>query len=360
MSTEQVLLGIDENGLGPILGPLLVTGVAASVSEAGAALVTKRTRGGLRARLGDSKRIVAFGDTAQGEAWARALFASLGHEAATPSDLLSLALLDGPRAFRALCPRDHHHQCWSAEAEAFLAPEAMVKKARKDIERLARRGIVLSWVRSVVVCTKQLNEESRRGVSRFDTDLHAMERLILAARDASPDRMQVTCGKVGGYNRYDERFRLLDQHLRATVHESRARSTYTLPHIGDISFVRDAEDAHMLVALASLVGKYFRDLFMARVVRYHRAEQPELPEVSGYHDPITRRFIAASALVRKSRAHPDDCFARIKVVVETPEKREKPDKKEPPRAGKAKVAAKATRAASGSPQRSRGARPRAD
>ena len=310
----RVLLGIDENGLGPILGPLLVTGVAATVSDSGAAIVTKKTRGGLRARLGDSKRIVSFGDTAQGEAWARAIFASLGHEVATPSALLDLALLNGRASFRSLCPKGHKEQCWPKEPEAFAAPQEMLKKAHKDIEQLARRGIALSWARSVIVCTKQLNTESRNGLSRFDTDLLAMEQLIMAARDSSATYMHVTCGKVGGYNRYDPHFRLLSKHLRTTVLESRAHSTYAVPHVGEISFVRDAEDAHMLVALASLIGKYFRDLFMARVVRYQQRSLPDLPDVSGYHDPITRRFIEASSLVRKRQKLPDDCFVRIKMV----------------------------------------------
>ena len=70
----------------------------------------------------------------------------------------------------------------------------------------------------------------------------------------------------------------------------------------------------MLVALASLIGKYFRDLFMARVVRYQQRSLPDLPDVSGYHDPITRRFIEASSLVRKRQKLPDDCFVRIKMV----------------------------------------------
>lgn len=315
----QVFLGIDENGLGPILGPLLVTGVAAQVSDAGAAIVTKKTRGGLRARLGDSKRIVSFGDTTQGEAWARALFASLGHDVSTPTALLDLALLNGQSTFRSLCPKGHKEQCWPKQPESFTAPPEMLKKALKDIERLARRGIALSWARSVIVCTKQLNAESRNGFSRFDTDLLAMEQLIVAARDSSAKYMHVTCGKVGGYNRYDAHFRLLSKHLRTTVLESRAHSTYAVPHVGQISFVRDAEDAHMLVALASLIGKYFRDLFMARVVRYQQKHLPDLPDVSGYHDPITRRFIEASSLVRKREKLPDDCFTRIKMVVKEEE-----------------------------------------
>jgi hypothetical protein len=61
--------------------------------------------------------------------------------------------------------------------------------------------------------------------------------------------------------------------------------------------------------MASLVGKWVRDVLMARIVRYHRAGDPELPDASGYHDPVTTRFIDATRLSR-DRGLPDDCFER--------------------------------------------------
>ena len=66
------------------------------------------------------------------------------------------------------------------------------------------------------------------------------------------------------------------------------------------------------MALASLVGKWVRDLLMTRIVRYHRADVPELPMASGYHDPVTTRFIEATALSRKRRRLPDVCFERAR------------------------------------------------
>jgi hypothetical protein len=62
--------------------------------------------------------------------------------------------------------------------------------------------------------------------------------------------------------------------------------------------------------MASLVGKWVRDLFMSRIVRYHRALDPGLPDASGYHDPVTTRFVEATRLTRKKRVLPDDCFER--------------------------------------------------
>jgi hypothetical protein len=65
--------------------------------------------------------------------------------------------------------------------------------------------------------------------------------------------------------------------------------------------------------MASLVGKWVRDLLMARVTRYHRAYDPDLPDASGYHDPVTARFVAASALARKRRGIADACFERERI-----------------------------------------------
>jgi hypothetical protein len=62
--------------------------------------------------------------------------------------------------------------------------------------------------------------------------------------------------------------------------------------------------------MASLVGKWVRDLLMRRIVRYHQSAVPDLPEASGYHDPVTTRFIEATALTRKKAKIDDECFVR--------------------------------------------------
>ena len=49
---------------------------------------------------------------------------------------------------------------------------------------------------------------------------------------------------------------------------------------------------------------------MDRVVRYHREVDDSLPAASGYHDPVTTRFIQATELTRKKRGLPDACFER--------------------------------------------------
>jgi ribonuclease HII len=308
MSGDVVEVGIDENGLGPRLGPLIVTAVAARVHASAtsrrAALL--RPRGRLRERIGDSKDLISFGDSALGEAWARVLS---GIDEGPDAVVAALAV-DARTKLREPCPDDHAAQCWNTEGEGWEAPAELSATLRADRARLERRGLEILGAHVAIVCTRRLNESAARGVSRFEVDLHAMERLMLHVRDLHGTEIDATCGKVGGYHSYPAVFGPLSGRLVAVVEEGRARSEYSLPGLGRVAFVRDADASHLLVSLASLVGKWVRDLLTRRVTRYHRAHEPSLPEASGYHDPITARFVAASALSRRARGVPDDCFER--------------------------------------------------
>lgn len=318
MSDESALddgplrIGIDENGLGPRLGPLVVTAVVAHASGDGHVRAESRPRGAIRARLGDSKRLVAFGDTALGEAWARAIARRMGlpRDPESPDALVRALSLDAAEVLRAPCPTDHAEQCWSTGGEAFTAEPALVAQVERDLSRLESRGVDVRRAACVVTCTRRLNDGVGRGLTRFHLDLHAMERLVLDARERDGREVAALCGKVGGFDRYSPAFGPMAGRLHAIAEEGRKRSEYSFPGVGRVAFVRDADDKHLLVCMASLVGKWVRDLLMARIVRYHRAATPDVPDASGYHDPVTTRFVEATRLARKQRALPDDCFER--------------------------------------------------
>jgi ribonuclease HII len=308
-------VGIDENGLGPRLGPLVVTAILCRTTPEGARVANARPRGAIRARLDDSKKLVSYADSGLGEAWARAIAARTGKgaSAADPDALVHAIALDARDAMRAPCPTHHVGQCWDTHEERFGAEGALVAKVGKDLDKLASQGVEIVGVRVAVVCTKRLNEAVARGLSRFDVDLHTMERLVLAARaDAGVD-LFAACGKVGGFDRYAPSFGPLSGHLHTALVEGRARSEYRVLGVGNVAFVRDADQSHLLVCMASLVGKWVRDLLMRRIVRFHREAVPELPDASGYHDPVTTRFIDASALSRKARRLDDACFVRARL-----------------------------------------------
>lgn len=195
----------------------------------------------------------------------------------------------------------------------FAADEAAVAACAKDLDRLEARGLEVLRVRVAIVCVRRLNDAVDAGLSRFDVDLHTMERLTLAAREDAGADVYALCGKVGGFDFYGDRFGPLGGRLHTVLCEGRARSEYQLPGVGRLAFVRDADDTHLIIGLASLVGKWARDHLMRRVVRWHRSHVPDVPEASGYHDPVSSRFIAATSLVRKQLRVDSRCFERSSI-----------------------------------------------
>jgi ribonuclease HII len=312
-------IGADENGLGPRLGPMTVTAVLARVRPDAERVVHTKPRGGLAKRLGDSKGLVAYGDIALGEAWARVLVdrrAGKHERADGPDAVLDAFTLDSRAELTAPCPRHVKPQCWTFDDETFSEPEVvddLMRLLHKDLNRLAKRGVEIVAVRTVVVCTRRLNEAVDRGESRFVVDLHAMERLILAMREMAGREIDAVCGKVGGFGEYGKVFGPLAGRLHAIIEEGRACSAYKFPGIGEISFLRDGDASNILVGLASLVGKYIRELLMHRIVRHYQRGIDDLAGASGYHDPVTTQFILATDALRRKRKVPSTCFMREKI-----------------------------------------------
>jgi hypothetical protein len=322
-------VGVDENGLGPVLGPLLVTGVAFRFAGP--------RPDSLGALVGDSKALVSHDDSSLGEAWARAILSALGPEPKTPHDILERISMDGDDVLRAMCPegsgeRDHHpaSMCWPAMPETFTADEAMVRRCADLVRgwrgeqiggRFKRKQpLELVGLRASIVCASRLNAAAAEGRHRFIVDLHEMERIALRLHEeaGASGPLDAICGKVGGMASYGDYFGQLSNRLYAIEFEQRKLSAYRFPGLGRFAFLQDADASDPLVGLASLVGKYLRELLMGRIVRWmksvalpqHLGKQGIPEDASGYRDPNTKRFIAASELVRAHRGVPDRCFER--------------------------------------------------
>jgi ribonuclease HII len=303
-------LGIDENGLGPRLGPLVVTGVLAHLTPAGERRMREAPQLLLHERLDDSKALVDHRDVRLGEAWARALCLASGSEPCSPDELLGALSYRDRSWLRAPCPAAAREQCWSCDGEAFASAEADVARANDDLDALAHAGVQVRWVRSEVTCARRINEARAAGRGRLQLDLASMEQLVLAARQVAGAEILAVCGKVGGIRRYGPALERLGAGLHTVLEEGPACSSYRFAGVGEVRFVRDADGADPLVALASLVGKYVREVLMKRVVRFYRAAIPGLGDASGYNDPVTGRFVAATREARARMGVPDACFRR--------------------------------------------------
>jgi hypothetical protein len=196
--------------------------------------------------------------------------------------------------------------------EAFLADDELCARIVRHRAALEKRGIRLLAVKTSWLCTKHLNDQRERRLNRFTVDLHAMEALVLALREAAGEPVHATCGKVGGIGSYEKFFGPLSGRLRTVLEEGQGKSAYFFPGIGEVAFVRDADADNPLVSLASLVGKYVRELSMARITRFYPSRADEGVTASGYHDPVTQAFVERTALVRGRKKVPSTCFERAR------------------------------------------------
>jgi len=303
------VVGLDENGLGPRLGPLVATAVtleSPSYDRAGL------RRAGLRVGIGDSKAVSGFGRMARAESIVLALLERLHGACPTEADeLLRLVALDGLLPLRAPCPSRAAPQCWSVGISLPVFggdPEA----GHRALDRLERRRVRVRRACSAIACAGVLNGELRDDVSKLVIDLGLFERLILDARRAAGAEVTAYCGMVGGIRRYDGYFRHFDGTSVRVVGTDRARCAYHVDGLGDVVFEVHADDAHLPVALASMLGKYVRELAMERQNRFYRERDPVLPAPSGYHDPVTARFVERSAPLRRRLGIVSDCFERLR------------------------------------------------
>lgn len=322
------LVGVDENGLGARLGPLIVTGVRANVSEAGLARIRKGLGKKIRSDLDDSKVLVSNKDYRVGEAWARALVErTSGSTPETPDELFESLSLERSDERNRNCPPAALDQCSFRKNEPFVADDEILQRIRGHLETLASHGIELTGVRTYRICTGELNRLKRSGVNRFGADLHGMEKVVLSLapseKDAAP--MTATCGKVGGMAQYGRFFGPLAGRLHSVLGETQAESAYSFPGLGTLSFLRDADASDPLVMMASLVGKYVRELLMSRISRFYLdGDSAELP--SGYHDPVTGIFVAQTLPLRRSLNIIDSCFERERDVKDDGSSGTKPKK----------------------------------
>jgi ribonuclease HII len=264
------LVGIDEAGYGPTLGPLSVV-LAACDGDADAAL---RALG-----VADSKRVHDTGDLGALERIALPGARWLTGRALTTAGEL-FACLGEASADRAAVP-------WMAAAEALALPvrdggAAWMLPAAP--ERLDGR----------LLHPRHLNAARRAGINRAAAELDAV-RALLGALDPAL-AASVTCDRLGGRKFYGDLLqRAWPGRAIDTIEETPAACRYRCGAI-TVSFVVGGESASALTALASCIAKYARELHMLLLNRYFAGLKP----TAGYPQDAKRWLaeLPADALAR--------------------------------------------------------------
>ena len=306
----MLVMGVDENGLGPRLGPLVATSLTLQTPSYERASLCAR---GLRLGLTDSKQTGGFGKMGFAESVALALLART-RTAELPGSadaLLERIFPDVHRRLRARCPdAATAAQCWGVDLRLPVFGGDPGYGAQLLDRLIGRSQLRLVDVRSRVACAGMLNARLGDGKNKLDVDLELFEELIESCRDQHGAPALVVCGMIGGIRDYAARFQRFPAARVRALKGRRGQRRYGIEGVGEVRFEVDADARHLPVALASIVGKYVRELCMRRIGEFYQQSIPTLQLASGYHDPVTTRFIEATAPRRRRLRIAIDCFRR--------------------------------------------------
>jgi len=309
-----ILAGIDEAGLGPTLGPLVVCGVAFCVPDDRLhECLWKTLRGTCTRRLRGGGRRLIIADSKQ-----------VYHSGADPSRLAPLertalvmlaAAGQRPASWRALL--DHlspgttpllDRYPWYAGEDIALPIADGVGDLGTRANAVRRDGaehdVTLLGVFSEPVLEGQYNHLVR--ATRNKASIVAAAALRVADRILKLDpqaHVRLCVDRLGGRKHYREELStLLPGYDVRILEESDDRSAYRLTHasrVCEAEFAVEGESRHFPIALASMFSKYVRELFMHKFNAYWSQQVAGLRPTAGYFSDARRWLSDASAAMER-------------------------------------------------------------
>lgn len=294
-SESAIVVGIDEAGYGPVLGPLVVSAVAfemptedadRSLWDVLAASVTGSARPrDRRIAICDSKKLHRPDDGIG--PLERSALAMLGAWRGMPTDLHELLKFVAPHVMADLAQYP-----WYREANPGLPLAADAGGARLACAALSRdaaaQGVRLAGFWSEPLLEGHYNRLVDRTRNKSVVLLGLTLRLIQLVADAHPGRdIRFLIDKQGGRGHYGAALmRAFDDAALHIVEEGADVSCYRLTRprgAWRIDFGAKGDSLHLPVALASIVSKYLREVFMACFNGYWRTHAPAAAPTAGYY-----------------------------------------------------------------------------
>ncbi len=311
VDSRGLIIGMDEAGYGPNLGPLVISATAWRVP--GAPQATDLWRefadvvgptppvAGSHLQVADSKVVYT---PSRGlvnlERGVLAALALLGCEPAGFRDLWQRLAPDHPG--------DYDAEPWFADQHLALPVSCTMPPAATLVDRwrasCQARQISLEAVCCDVVVPRRfnalVNQHGNKARALTEIAMGVLRRAWPAAADCPT---LIIADKHGGRNRYQEFLQdLAGDQLVLCREEGASRSRYHIRN-AEISFETQAE-RHFPVALASMVSKYLRELSMILFNRFWSSRQAGLKSTAGY--PVdARRFRREIAALQSELAIPD-------------------------------------------------------
>jgi len=288
-----VLVGIDEAGYGPILGPLVISSSTFSLphhfltSDLWQILqksVGKR-RNHLAGRLliTDSKK--AYNKTVGIKHLERTVLGVLKCLDKEPATLAEFLKLLCPECLERIITYPWYQGIGSYRLSADAADRAISSAVLAD--DMASNGIELLELKSYCLDVGYYNKMMASVKNKADVLFTATSRLIKRAFDNfAGDDLQIIIDRQGGRVHYRKNLQRMfsDMELRI-LRESPAVSSYELRGDGKVMrlhFAVGADERFLPVSLASMVSKYMRELLVQNINRYFAGFLSDLRPTAGY------------------------------------------------------------------------------
>lgn len=309
MASAAILAGVDEAGLGPLLGSLALGWSALHVPEVSSD-PWKLLRGTVARKPGKRARIVV--------ADSKLVFqrTALGARRLETTVLAFLAQLDGRPRERLLSGlAGAHRPPWAerlAEPPVAGTPEAVELSAALLQRALAKAGIAVVDAGVRLVPAAELNASwsatGNKAETVWDKLCEVLHRLW-ALSERAP--VYAVVDMLGGRRHYGSQLARALPGAEVTLrHERELSSAYSLRARSgtgtmEIEF-RVKGDRHSFpVALASCLAKYARELEMEAFNAFFGALQPDLRPTAGYRTDGTRWLEEARAAIERSGVERD-------------------------------------------------------
>lgn len=298
------LIGTDEAGYGPNLGPLTVTGTLWKTPQTDTCLYgslsssVRQTTKGDGIFIADSKRVYS-GSITQLETGVLALVYGLSGQ--IPSNWMELA--------QSVCSEESIKRL---PDQVWLNGQLLELPLKADTERIKRLSdlflndcnenhVELQRIECVPVFPPEFNSQVERLGNK--ATLLSSETLLIVQRMMSQtdDDLEIGCDKHGGRSKYAG---LLQQYLTDEFvivgEESLAVSDYSFRENDRDVVVRFQAkgETFLPTALASMVSKYVREVFMKIWNEFWQLKIPDIKPTKGY--PVdAKRFKSDIAKVQK-------------------------------------------------------------
>ena len=288
-----VLVGIDEAGFGPILGPLVISSSSFSIPhhllEADLWLILKKSVGDKRKHLAgrlliaDSKKAHNKRDGIKHlQRSVLAMLKCLDKEPATLSQLIAIL---SPDCLERLGEYPWHQDIETCDILQDKADIAIASSVFGD--DLASHDIKLLGLKSCCLEVAYYNKLVSKVKNKSSVLFTASSQLIKSAwDDLADDELQIIIDRQGGRVHYRKNLQLMFPDVELKIlKETPANSSYELQADGKrmrLHFVVGADDKFLPVSLASMVSKYLRELLVGNINRYFTGFCPDLKPTAGY------------------------------------------------------------------------------